>query len=846
MNKTNSQQKKPQRGWVMHVATIVIMLVVSCIYCFPALQGLEVKQDDIQKADAMSHQQRMEGERTGKIPNWAQSMFSGMPGYQIVTEQPKSVFQVLRNIVNMRFLGVEHSIGVLFLYLIGFYAAMIALGLSPWLALVGALGFALGSYNIVIVQAGHITKAWAISMMAPVMAGMILSLRSAVDATLDAIVRRRRVLWGSLLFTLALTLQIAFNHIQITFYTAIGCAFIAIAYLIVAICKRRFAPFVLKGAILLVGAALAFGCNVRLLLVNEEYARYTMRGGNELTVTPADLYKDAGEAVPQNTRDGLDIGYAFSWSYGIAETYTLLVPGALGGSSVETLSHDSHFYKTFRADQAPLYWGDQPFTSGPVYFGAIIVLLALMCVVVCKGPERWYLLAASLLAILLSWGRHLPGLNEWVFEHVPFYNKFRTPSMALVLANVSMAIMAMLCLKEIVAEKDASEREAHRRRVNIALYSVGGALAALILGVMAVSGGFSYTGATDNQMAAQYGNQWDQIFSVLAADRADMLKGDSWRSLVFILLTVGVVWLYNNQKLKNRWLAVGAIGLLILVDLWPVDRRYLNDSSFVDKRKLELRRDQYDYDIDALAAKYPQEQDYRVLNLAVNTFNDSKPSAFHNQVGGYSAAKLNRYQNLIDFYISRHIHPQVLNMLNTRYIVASDGHVHRNEQALGNCWFVSSVLPVGSPDEEILSLDTLNPALTAVVDTAMYPVAATSFMADSADRIVLEPQASPSADYKKYVAHCSHDRMAVFSEIHYAPDWFAYIDGKPADYVRANFVLRAMIVPAGDHVIEFRNEAPRLHRLDNTGLVISIITLLLMAGAIFFVYYPAKKGKGEK
>ena len=843
--KTTPQQQKPQRGWVLHLIVIGVMLLFSCIYFFPALQGLEIKQDDIQKSQAMSYQQMQEKERTGSTPNWVQSMFSGMPGYQIATEQPKSVFQVIRNIINMRFLGVERNIGVLFLYLIGFYVAMIAFGLSPWLALVGALGFALGSYNIIIIQAGHITKAWAMSMMAPVMAGMVLSLRSAVDSTLDAIVRRRRVLWGSLLFTLALTLQIAFNHIQITFYTAIGCAFIAIAYLVVAIRQRRFAPYLLKGAILLVGAALAFGCNIRLLLINEEYARYTMRGGNELTITPSDLYKDANEVVPQNTRDGLDIGYAFSWSYGIPETYTILVPGAFGGSSAETLSHESHFYKTFRSDQAPLYWGDQPFTSGPVYFGAVIVLLALMGLVLCKGPERWYLLAATLLAIVLSWGRHFPNFNVWVFNHVPLYNKFRTPSMALVLANVCMAIMAALCVKEIIANKEDKEPEAHRRRVNTALYSVGGALSVIILGVLALSRGFGYTGATDQQMAAQYGNQWSNIFSVLADDRAALLKRDSLRSLVFILLSVAVIWLYNNQKLKKQWIVVGAVGLLILIDLWPVDRRYLNDSNFVEKRKLEIRRDQYDYDIDDIAAKYPQEHNSRVLNLAVNTFNDSKPSAFHNQIGGYSAAKLNRYQNLIDFYISRHIHSEVLNMLNTRYIVGNNGQIHRNEQALGNCWFVDDVLPVGTPDDEIVALNTLNPATTAVVDTVKYPVAACHFTADSADRIVLEPQAVESADYKKYVAHCSHDRMAVFSEIHYAPDWFAYIDGKPADYVRANFVLRAMVVPAGDHVIEFRNEAPRLHKLDNIGLIISIITLLIMIGAVALVYYPVKKKENE-
>ena len=447
-------------------------------------------------------------------------MFSGMPGYQIAVEQPKSVFQVLRNLLIMRPLGVERNIGVLFLYLLGFYIAMIALGVSPWLALIGALGFGLGSYNIIIIEAGHITKAWAMSMMAPVLAGMLLTLRSAIDPELTKRKRSVRVLGGSLLFTLALILQIAFNHIQITFYTAIACVAMGIAYFVTAIVKKRFPQFALKIGILLVGAMLAFGCNIRLLLVNEEYMKYTMRGGNELTVTPEGLYGD-GEAPQQNTADGLKIDYAFSWSYGVGETYTLLVPGAMGGGSGEKVSTESAFYKAFRSQQAPLYWGEQPFTSGPVYFGAIVILLFVMGLLVTRGPERWWILAAALLGVLLSWGSNFMAFNEWVFNHIPFYNKFRTPSMALVLTNVCMAIMAVLTLKEVF------NPQRDRKRVNLGLYVGTGVLCGLILVVLLLSGSFSFSGASDRQMAAQYGTQWDTIFSVLVSDRASLLKADS-------------------------------------------------------------------------------------------------------------------------------------------------------------------------------------------------------------------------------------------------------------------------------------------------------------------------------
>lgn len=454
--------------------------------------------------------------------------------------------------------------------------------------------------------------------------------------------------------------------------------------------------------------------------------------------------------------------------------------------------------------------------------------------IVTRGPERWWVLAATIIGIILAWGKNFMPFNEWAFYHIPFYNKFRTPSMALVLPSVCVAIMAVLGLKAIL------DKERDRRRVNLGIYIGTGVLSALILVVLLLSGSFSYSGLSDTQMAAQYGNQWDMIKSVLVSDRMALLRSDSWRSLFLLILTAVVIWLYNNEKMKKSGIILAIIGVLILVDLWAVDRRYLNEDNFVKSRKLELRPDQWDKDIDELAARYG-DYDYRVFNLAVNTFNDSKPSAYHNQVGGYSAAKLSRYQNLIDFYLSRHIKPEVLSMLNTRYVVMQNGQVQRLHDALGNCWFVQEIKPVGNPNEEILALNDIDPAVTAVIDTSKFNVRRSAFGADTTATIALEPQKEESADYRKYVSHSNSDQLAVFSEIHYAPDWFAYIDGKPADYFRANYVLRAMFVPAGDHVIEFKNEAPLFHRLDNIGLIVSIITILLMAGAIILCYAPFRK-----
>ena len=822
--------------WI-HAAFIVAMLIVSLVYFLPVLEGKVIVQGDIQKYEAMAKMQKDAREATGSMSNWAPGMFSGMPGYQITGEPQHSVFQPVRDTLTLTHLGWQRNIGVLFLYLLGFYVAMLAFGISPWLALIGALGFGLGSYNLIIIEAGHITKAWAMGMMAPVLAGMWLTMRSAIDKTINSSTRTHHVLWGVVLFTIALIIQIGCNHIQITFYTALACVIMGIGYLVYAIMKKRVKGMLTVTVLLIVGAGLAFGSNARTLLVNEEYAKYTMRGGNELTVTPADLYGESEGAQntgAQNTATGLDINYAFSWSYGVGETYTLLVPGSMGGGSGERMSTESSFYKTFHSEQAPLYWGNQPFTSGPVYFGAIIILLFVMGMIVTKGPERWWILAASVLAILLSWGHNLPGFNGWVFNHIPLYNKFRTPSMALVLANVCMVILAVLALKTVF------DKERDRKAINRGLYIATGVVGGLILLVLVLSGSFSYSGSSDQQMAAQYGSQWDMIKSVLVSDRAALLRSDSWRSLLFVVLTGVVLWLYNNEKLKKAWIAIALIGVLVVIDLWGVDRRYLNEENFVEKSQTELRRDQWDYDLDQMAAQYG-DKNYRVLNLAVNTFNDSKPSAFHQQIGGYSAAKLSRYQNLIDFYLSRRIKPEVLAMLNTRYVVMQNGQVQRLPEALGNCWFVQNVKAVGNANEEILALNEINPATTAVVNTHEFKLEHSEFGMDSTASIVLESTTPYNPDYMRYRSHSSHEQLAVFSEIHYAPDWFAYIDGKPAEYIRANYVLRAMVIPAGDHVIEFKNEAPRMHRLDTVTLIISIVTLLIMIGAIVLVYRRKKE-----
>ncbi len=374
---------------LIHGGIVLFFFLIAAIYMSPAFDGKVIQQGDTLKWQAMAKEQIDFHEKTGKPTIWNSSMFSGMPGYQITTGTTSpNIFVTIRNAVNLNFANHGRDIGVIFLYLLGFYVCLIAIGVSPWLSLLGALAFGLGSYNIIIIEAGHITKAHAMALMAPILGGMLL-------------IFKRNYLWGGLLFTTALGVQIACNHIQITYYTMIVAVILGVVYFVYALKDKWFKSFLAGFGIMVAGALIAVGGNARLLFMNQEYAKYTMRGGSEISVTPEDLYKD-GEPKSIAASNGLDKDYAFSWSYGKGETYTLLVPGAYGGGSGETVGTDSEFYKNFRQKQAPLYWGDQPFTSGPVYFGAIVIFLFVLGLFVVKGPERWWILIATILAILMS------------------------------------------------------------------------------------------------------------------------------------------------------------------------------------------------------------------------------------------------------------------------------------------------------------------------------------------------------------------------------------------------------------------------------------------------------------
>ena len=460
---------------------------------------------------------------------------------------------------------------------------------------------------------------------------------------------------------------------------------------------------------------------------------------------------------------------------------------------------------------------------------------------VVKGPDRWWILLATILSIMMAWGKNLMGFNSFIFDHLPLYNKFRTPSMSLVMANVTMVIMAALTLKTIFDKENPIDK----KKLNLGLYISSGITAGFILLMMALSGNFSFSGASDVQMAAQYGNQWDMIQDVLIKDRKALFISDSWRSLILILISAVLLWLYINEKIKQSGIIIGILTCLVLFDLWGVDRRYLNDSNFISEKKIKLRPSQTDQILDQYATQF-KDEDYRVFDLSVNTFNDSYPSAFHHQIGGYNAAKLRRYQDIIDFYLSRHINTDVLNMLNTRYVVMpSQGGqplVQRNPEALGNAWFVDAYQIVEDPNAEILALNDFNPADTAIIDKHFESmVQGKNLERDSNSVIVMEHQRPYNPDYVVYKTKTAKEQLAVFSEVYYAPDWRAYIDGQPAEYFRVNYILRAMVIPAGEHKIEFRDEAPKLHKLINVNIFFGILFVLTVTGSLVWYYRKPKK-----
>ena len=769
------------KQWLPHIAAIFAFFVMTALYFGPVFQGKDLMQTDAINSQGWGKDLRDYHEKTGDYAYWSNAMFSGMPSNYTFSPQPVNVFKAFEKVLTLSMFGASRRhIGSIFLTFVCFYIFLISIGCRSWLSFAGSVAYTLCSYNFIIIEAGHMNKSLVMATMAPIIGGVIMCYRG-------------KLLWGALITLIFSGLNIYWSHQQISYYLLLALLILAVVYLVYAIREGELKKYLKATGVLAIAAILAVIPAIGQLVPSADYAKESMRGGAVL--------KQEGKQS-----SGLEIDYAYQWSYGIGETFTLLVPNLYGASSHYNIGEDSETYRfisrNYGAAQArsfvehlPTYWGPQPFTSGPVYVGAIVCFLFVLGLFLVKGREKWWLLAATILSIVMAWGKYFPLVNEFLFYNLPLYNKFRAPSMSLVIASLTMVALGVLALKELVERHKAGN---DKGLVNALCWSAGitGGLALFF----AVMGGaiFDFEGATDARMPAA-------IIDSLRADRAAMLTSDAWRSFLFILLAFAAIFAYLKAKSFKFNYLMAALTLLIFVDLWSVDKRFLSWDSFMPKQKsTEILPTAADKQI--LADKDPN---FRVFNLTSSTFNDSRTSYFHKSIGGYSPVKLRRYQDIIDhFFSGSNLNMSIINMLNVRYLIVpgknGEQQVQRNPQALGNCWFVDRVEFVGSPDEEIKAISNFIPTEVAYIDKewekSLPAMQEYSNNADSTDYIRMTEYRNPGNII--YESNSKNPRFAVFSEVFYKT-WRAYIDGKEVTPVRTDYILRGLPIPAGKHKVEF-------------------------------------------
>ena len=787
-----------------HILPVAIFTVLMLVYFSPIFEGKALVQSDVIQIEGTNHETQQFKDK-GEEVLWTNSSFGGMP---IFTSSPKNIFYHVH-----RFLNAIFPVPVLLTVLgfIGFYILMQAFGISIWLSFAGAAAFVLSTFNFLSIEAGHINKVYDIMLMAPVLAGVFL-------------VYQGKVWKGMLVLSIFLGMLIFYGHVQVNYYLLFMILGVVIMQLIKAIREKNYRSFFIRSFILLGIATLTFGANIVRIWSTVELGPSTTRGGSELT-------------SKGKSSTGLDYDYAFDWSNDISETFTLLIPYFKGGSSTEDLGTGSNTYKslvnngvprqqaTNIVQRLPLYWGDQPFTAGPIYFGAVICFLFILGMIILKSPLKWWALALILLSIMLSWGKNFPLLTDFFFYHVPLYNKFRSVTMILSIAEVIFPFIGILALQELIFKKNELKTPIKNDLITAAGIMLGLTLIFFILGGSL----FKFSGAQDSQLP-----QW--LLTSLKEDRIAKFRSDSLRSFIFILLAAGLLWMFLINKIKAGRLII-LLTMLILVDLWSVNKRYLTNDDFQNKNRVDRQAftpSPADKQILQDTTKY-----YRVLNLNTNTFNDGITSYFHHSVGGYSAIKLERYQELIENQIAKNnIH--VLNMLNTRYVIITgkDGQekVQYNPGALGNCWFVKEAKVVANADEENEALGSFDPASTALVDQR-FKDQLKPIQYDSTGVIRLTSYNPMKMDYH---SRSAGEELAVFSDIYYQPGWYSSIDGKPAPHFRVDYVLRGMMIPPGDHSITFEFKPPSYFVGEKIALAFSSAVVIFILLNVFMVGFKGR------
>ncbi|MDR2009898.1 MAG: YfhO family protein [Bacteroidales bacterium] len=842
-----------------HIVAVSAFLLLAAIYCMPLFQGKKIITHDYSVYTAITKANADYEKETGEITLWNNNMFSGMPSYLITSPKQENIFA---KIYSLFIFGSFTPFNLIFWYLLGFYICLNLFRVNPWVSLLGALAFAFSSYFFIIIDAGHFTKATAIGYMAPIIGGVYY----AFD--------RKRPWIGMLIVSFFMALQIIANHVQITYYTGI-IVFVYGTFELVNAIKEKYVPRFFKTVgILAIGVVLAVGISAASLLTINEYMPYSIRGESELS-----------SGIHDRT-SGLDKSYATAWSYGIDETFTLLIPNMKGGASYGQLSEssasygviDSFFGKRAAKDvvkNMPTYFGDQPFTQGPVYVGAFVIFLFVLSLFVVKGRIKWWLLSVTILSILLSWGHNLNFLTDFFLDYVPGYNRFRTVSMILVIAEFTIPFMAVLGLVEIFKGKIDKKKLINYFYIALGTTGIICMIFVITPSITGLSGKNNSEKEFVNTLVSYFPQdpQYEQaknefevsMTNAVYEDRASLVRKDAFRSLVFIMLGAVVVYLVIQNKIKAKY-ALISMGVIILVDLWPIDKRYLNDDNFASRKKFEVPYDKSKADDFILKDK---DIHYRVCNIAVSAFNDGSTSYYHNSIGGYSGAKIRRYQELYDSIMGREMQislylintgyqngfdasqvqslfrsqskTPILDMLNAKYIIYDPNSAPVvNDKALGNAWFVEDIVWVENPDQEIMELRNIDPSRQVIVSKQFQNQLEGFRVPDDISGEIRLVDINPNM--VTYESKTDSEQLAVFSEIYYPKGWKVTIDGEDIEHFRVNYVLRAMRIPAGEHIIKFSFE-PQSYK---TGVLISYlcsIALLLMIGGAIFLKY--RKNKNE-
>lgn len=814
-HKTEKKMKNSKyKSWLPYLLTVALFFVLAAVYFAPQYQGMTLNMHDDLQYKGMSQDIRVHNELYDEDPQWTGNAFGGMPSYLNSIKYPSMIIREAGN-------ALMHVVGnptwMIFMAMCSFWIMLLLWGINPWVAIAPAIAYGFSTYSILIIGAGHLAKMLTFAYAPLLMGAVVYTFRS------------RHMLLGSMLAALSASLMLAANHPQITYYFVIIIAAYWINELVQAIKNKTLPHFGKATGMLILAAVLAVGSNLAPLYYTIQHSPDTTRGGSELAA-------DSGESDGK----GLDLAYATAWSYGKAESFNMFIPDFMGGATgaFESGGEVSEALKPYgiKAEHGAAYgissyWGKQPGTAGPTYIGAVVIFLAVMGLFVLQGRTKWWILAVSIFALLLAWGNNLMWFTELAFKLLPGYNKFRAVATTLVIVQWSLPLLAALTLAKIYNTRNNATDKATTDSLSHGLkwsLIITGGLALFFM--VAGKSLFAFSGAYDSQLP-------EDIAMAMQTQRASMLTSDAFRSLLFVLLSASTVFFFMRRKLSAKWF-VAIFAILVCVDMIPVDMRFLPHSKFVEKSSTEITPTAIDIEI--LKDKEPG---YRVANIAVSTFNDATTSYFHRSVGGYHGAKLQRYQDIIDHYLGRG-DLNIYNLLNTKYFIMADPETgaltyQQNPDANGAAWFVESIDWVQGAGAEIDLLGKIDNKTSAVADEKFRSQVGDAKLGDG---IISLMEYYPNRLTYEYES--KEGGVAVFSEIFYDKGWTAYIDGNEAPYFRADYILRAMYLPAGNHNVEFRFRAPNFNTVSALTLTFSLLILAGLAASIIILLRDNKKNDG--